>query len=83
MGLATKIYSVRFETYLFVASYDSQGYGGDLSDLLLVTDCLYIESSRIPQKTPLILVAYCCTRYPAMICLPRICLRGNFYRVVV
>jgi hypothetical protein len=24
-----------------------------------------------------VIVAYCCTRYPATGCLPRICLRGN------
>jgi hypothetical protein len=28
VGLATIFYCVRFETFLFVASYDSQGYGG-------------------------------------------------------
>jgi hypothetical protein len=29
-GLATIFYSLRFETSLFVASYDSQGYGGGI-----------------------------------------------------
>jgi hypothetical protein len=30
MGLVTIFYSLRFETSLFVASYDSQGYGGGI-----------------------------------------------------
>jgi hypothetical protein len=30
VGLGTKFYSLRFETSLFVSSYDSQGYGGDI-----------------------------------------------------
>jgi hypothetical protein len=29
-GLVTVFYSLRFETSLFVASYDSQGYGGGI-----------------------------------------------------
>jgi hypothetical protein len=34
MGLVAIIYCLRFETSLFVASYDSQGYGGDIRPLL-------------------------------------------------
>jgi hypothetical protein len=30
VGLATVFYSLRFETSLFIASYDSQGYGGGI-----------------------------------------------------
>jgi hypothetical protein len=30
LGLVTIFYCLRFDTYLFVASYDSQGYGGDI-----------------------------------------------------
>jgi hypothetical protein len=30
VGLATTFYCLRFETSLFVASYDSQGYGGGI-----------------------------------------------------
>jgi hypothetical protein len=30
MGLVTIFYCLRFETSLFVASYDSQGYGGGI-----------------------------------------------------
>jgi hypothetical protein len=30
VGLATILYCLRFETSLFVASYDSQGYGGGI-----------------------------------------------------
>jgi hypothetical protein len=30
MGLVTIIYCLRFEISLFVASYDSQGYGGGI-----------------------------------------------------
>jgi hypothetical protein len=30
LGLATVFYCLRFETSLFVASYDSQGHGGGI-----------------------------------------------------
>jgi hypothetical protein len=30
LGLAPIFYSLRFESYLFVASYDSQGHGGGI-----------------------------------------------------
>jgi hypothetical protein len=30
LGLATLFYSLRFETFLFIASYDSQGHGGGI-----------------------------------------------------
>jgi hypothetical protein len=30
LGLVILLYSLRFETSLFVASYDSQGYGGGI-----------------------------------------------------
>jgi hypothetical protein len=33
-GLATIFYCIRFETYLFVASYDSQGHGGGIRSRL-------------------------------------------------
>jgi hypothetical protein len=35
LGLATLIYCLRFESSLFVASYDSQGYGGGIRPRLL------------------------------------------------
>jgi hypothetical protein len=34
VGLATIFYSLRFETSLFVASYDLQGYGGGIRSRL-------------------------------------------------
>jgi hypothetical protein len=34
LGLATVFYSLRFETSLFVASYDSQGHGGGIQPRL-------------------------------------------------
>jgi hypothetical protein len=34
LGLATIFYCLRFETFLFVASYDSQGHGGDIRPCL-------------------------------------------------
>jgi hypothetical protein len=37
--LATIFYCLRFETSLFVASYDSQGYGGGIRPRLLHTGC--------------------------------------------
>jgi hypothetical protein len=33
LGLATIFYCLRFETSLFVASYDSQGHGGGIRTL--------------------------------------------------
>jgi hypothetical protein len=36
MGLVTIIYCLRFETSLFVGSYDSQGYGGSIRPRLHV-----------------------------------------------
>jgi hypothetical protein len=58
MGLVTIFYCLRFETSLFVASYDSQGYGGGIRtrlhtgvncQLLLTTG--YIASGRTTQIT--------------------------------
>jgi hypothetical protein len=50
---------------IFVASYHSQGYDGGIRTRLhagITTDCRYIDFARTTYKTPLILVAYCCTR---------------------
>jgi hypothetical protein len=44
LGLETVFYCLRFETSLFVASYDSQGHGG-----LSVSS--YNSSARTPRKT--------------------------------
>jgi hypothetical protein len=30
LGLVTIFYCLRFETFLFIASYDSQGHGGGI-----------------------------------------------------
>jgi hypothetical protein len=65
VGLATISYSLRFETSLFVASYDSQGYGGGIrprlhtgiwclpsqSQSYITTDCQSISKSscRVPS----------------------------------
>jgi hypothetical protein len=54
LGLATIFYSHRFETSLFVASYDSQGHGGGIRSLLHTTGLLmqsrggHIENIRCP-----------------------------------
>jgi hypothetical protein len=57
LGLATVFYCLRFETFLFVASYDSQGHGGGIRPRLhtgligvLQTDSHYIASGRIHRK---------------------------------
>jgi hypothetical protein len=44
LGLATIIYWLRFETSLFVASYDSQAYGGGIRSRLHTGSELYSES---------------------------------------
>jgi hypothetical protein len=57
LGLATVFYCLRFETSLFVASYDSQGHGGGIRPRLhtgdsrsarmcLATVCLGIGMAR-------------------------------------
>jgi hypothetical protein len=59
-GLATMFYCLRFETSLFVASYDSQGYGRgvlpastrDAPHACPVCSC-YIASGRTAQGTSL------------------------------
>jgi hypothetical protein len=55
--LATIFYSLRFETSLFVASYDSQGYGGGIRPRLHTGSWLsskphlaYNHSARTTQK---------------------------------
>jgi hypothetical protein len=63
-GLPTVFYCLRFETSLFVTSYDSQGHGGGIrprlhTDVLLATSSLrprYIAPARTTQKTSLSLL---------------------------
>jgi hypothetical protein len=47
MGLVTIIYCLRFETSLFVASYDSQGYGGGIRPRLHTGDTW---SPQLPSR---------------------------------
>jgi hypothetical protein len=42
LGLATVFYCLRFETSLFVASYDSQGHGGGIGPRLHTDDLLCV-----------------------------------------
>jgi hypothetical protein len=59
LGLATVVYCLRFETSLFVASYDSQGHGGGIRPRLhtgvpsavLKWTLLYNLFARTTQKT--------------------------------
>jgi hypothetical protein len=56
LGLATIFYSLRFETSLFVASYDSQGHGGGIrprfhTGVALPTSGLALYSRRTDQRT--------------------------------
>jgi hypothetical protein len=53
-GLVTIFYCLRFETSLFVASYDSQGHGGGIRPRLL--DSCYIARTQTMLKTQF----YCC-----------------------
>jgi hypothetical protein len=65
VGLVTIFYCLRFETSLFVASYDSQGYGGDNrtrlhTGLIHCFSCpIYNISAQIVQKTPFL----CCCSF--------------------
>jgi hypothetical protein len=57
LGLATVLYCLRFETSLFVASYDSQGHGGGIRPRLhTVTPFSYKHSAQNPRKTPSLLM---------------------------
>jgi hypothetical protein len=60
LGLATVFYCLRFETSLFVASYDSQGHGGGIRPRLHTGYCLgrssFLQdnpSARTTEKTHL------------------------------
>jgi hypothetical protein len=55
--LTTIFYCLRFETSLFVTSYDSQGHGGGIQPRLhtVATDSCYIAMARTTQKTPFLL----------------------------
>jgi hypothetical protein len=55
MGLVIIFYSLRFETFLFVASYDSQGYGGDIRPRLH-TCPPFITFWRTEQRSPSLIV---------------------------
>jgi hypothetical protein len=58
LGVATIFYCLRFETFLFVTSYNSRGYGGGIlprlhtgfSRLFLAVSSSYITSGRTSQK---------------------------------
>jgi hypothetical protein len=49
MGLVTIVYCLRFETCLFVASYDSQGYGGGIRPRLH-TGCLMTVKKKYTYR---------------------------------
>jgi hypothetical protein len=46
MGLVTIIYCLRYQTSFFVASYDSQGYGGDIRPRLHTGGSLILSQSQ-------------------------------------
>jgi hypothetical protein len=53
MELVIIFYCLRFETSLFVASYDSQGYGGGIRPILHTLAALvsgYIASDRTTEQ---------------------------------
>jgi hypothetical protein len=52
VGLVTIFYCLRFETSLFVASYDSQSYGGDIQPHtgIQFTNELLFTSAREPNR---------------------------------
>jgi hypothetical protein len=75
VGLATIFYCLKFETSLFVASYDSQGYGGGIRHRIhtgfwtIAPVVLLITFEHGPHKTPFIVVLQSFPR--EQICLPR------------
>jgi hypothetical protein len=89
----TIFYSLIFFSSLFVASYDSQGYGGNIRPRLHTSNN---SSARTSRKTRAMCYqecmytaplpssrsnysAYYCTHYSATGYLPRICLRGYVF----
>jgi hypothetical protein len=71
-GLVTIFYCLRFETSLFVASYDSQGHGGGIRPRLqtrlnesVILGTSYNSSARTPRKK---------SRFIKNVSLPRRCL---------
>jgi hypothetical protein len=82
LGLATVFYCLRFETPLFVASYDSQGHGGGIRPRLF----FYNHFAQTQRKTVCIVDEACLSlrclavhflllsRAEAKSCLPSCCL---------
>jgi hypothetical protein len=61
-------YSLRFETSLFVASYDSQGHGGDIRPI-----CTDRVENTVSSSTSI----FVCLSIAAGTCLPSRCLETN------
>jgi hypothetical protein len=81
LGLVTIFYSLRFEASLFVASYDSQGYGGGIRPLLHTANertdfvlCLYLGTDHIENTVHLLLHSCPLLRKT---CLPSGCLEAG------
>jgi hypothetical protein len=67
VGLVTIFYYLRFETSLFVVSYDSHGYGGGIRPRLLMgrLSCklrLAYNLSTEPRRKPRFQYFHCCMR---------------------
>jgi hypothetical protein len=59
LGLVTIFYSLRFEISLFVASYDSQGHGGDIRTSLHTGNCLeYYQCRADRTENPVVLLRH-------------------------
>jgi hypothetical protein len=83
MGLVTIICCLRFETSLFVASYDSQGYGGGIRPRLHTGDLFqrsplsfYNPSVRTAEKTQ---PFYCCLNSSSRKCVYSIFPKQRLY----
>jgi hypothetical protein len=72
MGLATIFYCFRFETFLFVASYDSQGHG----DWLFSTELFFITTLHGPFRKHSLSVA-------GKACLQRRCITTEVIRLLL
>jgi hypothetical protein len=98
LGLATVFYCLRFETSLFVTSYDSQGHGGGVRPRLhtgfslYVTEHLFITTSHGPhRKQPILLKRRCLAidvlllraLAPAGMCLPSRCLAVGIHVTIL
>jgi hypothetical protein len=81
LGLATVFYCLRFETSLFVASYDSQGHGGGIRPRLhqFTNELSFITLGEPKREHHLEQFVY----YSVILCLRNACQSRSFHAFTV